>query len=197
MRCTACGAELILTNVVPDDTVAVRSLDAVSQSIGYCSSKLVVRLTDCSSNLRRETMLAPQALALPQQRGSLVFHGLSYEYIAGRLPEVAPEIASGRVIVVHLGSGASMRALAGGRSIESTMGFTALDGLPTGTRPGQVDPGVVLYLIEQKGMSAAEVQKLFYYECGLKGLSGINDREVVSLVKRRICSRILRLCRSA
>ena len=103
------------------------------------------------------------------------FHGLSYEYIAGRLPEVAPEIASGRVIVAHLGSGASMCALAGGRSIESTMGFTALDGLPMGTRPGQIDPGVLLYLIGQKGMSAAEVQQLFYHECGLKGLSGISN----------------------
>jgi acetate kinase len=103
------------------------------------------------------------------------FHGLSYEYIAGRLPEVAPDIASGRVIVAHLGSGASMCAFAGGRSIESTMGFTALDGLPMGTRPGQIDPGVVLYLVEQKGMSAAEVQELFYHECGLKGLSGISN----------------------
>jgi acetate kinase len=103
------------------------------------------------------------------------FHGLSYEYIAGRLPEVAPEIASGRVIVAHLGSGASLCALAGGRSVESTMGFTALDGLPMGTRPGQIDPGVVLYLIEQKGMSAAEVQQLLYHECGLKGLSGISN----------------------
>ena len=103
------------------------------------------------------------------------FHGLSYEYIAGQLPEVAAEIASGRVIVAHLGSGASMCALAGGRSIESTMGFTAIDGLPMGTRPGQIDPGVVLYLIEQKGMSAAEVQELFYHECGLKGLSGISN----------------------
>jgi acetate kinase len=79
------------------------------------------------------------------------------------------------VIVAHLGSGASMCALAGGRSVESTMGFTALDGLPMGTRPGQIDPGVLLYLVEQKGMSAAEVQMLLYHECGLKGLSGISN----------------------
>jgi acetate kinase len=103
------------------------------------------------------------------------FHGLSYEFIAGRLPQVAPEIAAGRVIVAHLGSGASMCALAGGRSVESTMGFTALDGLPMGTRPGQIDPGVVLYLIAEKGMTAAQVQDLFYGECGLKGLSGISN----------------------
>jgi acetate kinase len=103
------------------------------------------------------------------------FHGLSYEYIASRLPQVAPEIARGRVIVAHLGSGASMCALANGRSVESTMGFTALDGLPMGTRPGQIDPGVVLYLIEQKGMSVAAVQDFLYRECGLKGLSGISN----------------------
>jgi acetate kinase len=103
------------------------------------------------------------------------FHGLSYEYIADRLPQVAPQVAKGRVIVAHLGSGASMCALKNGRSVESTLGFTALDGLPMGTRPGQLDPGVVLYLIDQKGMTAAEVQRLLYNECGLKGLSGISN----------------------
>jgi acetate kinase len=103
------------------------------------------------------------------------FHGLSYEYIAQRLPDVAPAVARGRVIVAHLGSGASMCALACGRSVESSFGFTALDGLPMGTRPGQLDPGVVLYLIDQKKMSAADVQHLFYHESGLKGLSGISN----------------------
>jgi acetate kinase len=100
------------------------------------------------------------------------FHGLSYEYVAKRLQQIVPDIAARRVIVAHLGSGASMCALSRGRSVESTMGFTALDGLPMGTRPGQLDPGVVLYLIEQKHMSAAAVQKMLYGECGLKGLSG-------------------------
>ncbi len=103
------------------------------------------------------------------------FHGLSYEYIAGRLRELAPGIAHGKVIAAHLGNGASMCAMAAGKSVESTMGFTALDGLPMGTRCGQVDPGVVLYLIEQKGMSAHEVQHLLYHDCGLKGLSGIGN----------------------
>jgi acetate kinase len=103
------------------------------------------------------------------------FHGLSYEFVASSLPQVAPKIAAGRVIVAHLGSGASMCALRGGRSIESTMGFTALDGLPMGTRPGQIDPGVVLYLVAEKRMTAAQVQDLFYRECGLKGLSGISN----------------------
>jgi acetate kinase len=103
------------------------------------------------------------------------FHGLSYEYIAQALPEVAPEIAGGRVIVAHLGSGASMCALKEGRSVESTMGFTALDGLAMGTRCGQIDPGVVLYLITEKGMSASNVQSFLYRDCGLKGLSGISN----------------------
>lgn len=103
------------------------------------------------------------------------FHGLSYEYVAERLPDVAPEIAGGRVIVAHLGSGASMCAMLGGRSVESTMGFTALDGLPMGTRPGQLDPGVVLHLIEERGMTAAEVTRFLYHGAGLKGLSGVSN----------------------
>ncbi len=103
------------------------------------------------------------------------FHGLSYEYIAGALLQVAPDIASKRVIVAHLGSGASMCALSNSRSIESSMGFTALDGLPMGTRPGQIDPGVVLYLISEKGMAPTDVQNFLYRECGLKGLSGVSN----------------------
>jgi acetate kinase len=103
------------------------------------------------------------------------FHGLSYEYVAKTLLQVAPETAKGRMIVAHLGSGASMCALKGGRSIESTMGFTALDGLPMGTRPGQIDPGVVLYLISEKGMSPSNAQSFLYRNCGLKGLSGISN----------------------
>jgi acetate kinase len=103
------------------------------------------------------------------------FHGLSYEYIARTLPGVAPDIAKGRVIVAHLGSGASMCALKDGRSVESTMGFTALDGVPMGTRPGQIDPGVVLYLLTEKGMPAAKAQDFLYRDCGLKGLSGVSN----------------------
>jgi acetate kinase len=103
------------------------------------------------------------------------FHGLSYEYVAGRLHEVAPEIAEKHVIVAHLGSGASMCALSGGKSVESTMGFTALDGLPMGTRPGQIDPGVLLYLLTEKGMDPEDLEDLLYRESGLKGLSGISN----------------------
>lgn len=103
------------------------------------------------------------------------FHGLSYEYVSERLRDTFPSQAAGRVVIAHLGSGASMCALLDGHSIESTMGFTALDGLPMGTRPGQLDPGVVLHLIMQKGMSAETVSKLLYHEAGLKGLSGISN----------------------
>jgi len=103
------------------------------------------------------------------------FHGLSYEYIARTLPKVAPDIAAGRVIVAHLGSGASMCALKSGRSVESTMGFTALDGLPMGTRPGQIDPGVVLYLLSEKRMEPGKLQDFLYRDCGLKGLSGVSN----------------------
>jgi acetate kinase len=103
------------------------------------------------------------------------FHGLSYEYIARRLGEVVPGIAEGRVVVAHLGSGASMCAIVAGKSVESTMGFTALDGLPMGTRPGQLDAGVVLYLMTEKGMDAKAIERFLYNECGLKGLSGFSN----------------------
>jgi acetate kinase len=103
------------------------------------------------------------------------FHGLSYEYVAQRLAEVDADAARGRAIVAHLGSGASMCALREGRSLASSMGFTALDGLPMGTRPGQLDAGVVLYLMSEKGMSAKAIEHFLYFDCGLKGLSGISN----------------------
>lgn len=103
------------------------------------------------------------------------FHGLSYEYIARRMRVIAPELASGRMIVAHLGNGASMCAIKDGRSVTSTMGFTALDGLPMGTRCGQLDPGVILYLMAEKKMNAEEISDLLYRQSGLKGLSGISN----------------------
>lgn len=108
------------------------------------------------------------------------FHGLSYEYIAATLPAIAPEIAGGRVVVAHLGSGASMCAIDNGRSVGSSMGFTALDGLLMGTRPGNMDPGIVLYLLQQEGLSAKQIEDLLYKRSGLLGLSGIgNDMRVL------------------
>jgi acetate kinase len=111
------------------------------------------------------------------------FHGLSYEYIASVLPRIAPEIANGRVIVAHLGSGASMCALREGHSVESTLGFTALDGLCMGTRPGALDPGVVLHLFQGLKLSAQEVESLLYKKSGLLGISGISN-DIRELLKR-------------
>jgi acetate kinase len=102
------------------------------------------------------------------------FHGLSYEYIASVLPERAPEIAEGRVVVAHLGNGCSACAMRAGVSVATTMGFTALDGLPMGTRCGELDAGVVLHLIQQKGMSAQELVDLLYRRSGMLGLSGVS-----------------------
>jgi acetate kinase len=103
------------------------------------------------------------------------FHGLSYEYICAHLKQHHPDAFGGRVIVAHLGNGASMCAINNGQSIGSTMGFTALDGLPMGTRCGQLDPGVVLYLLTAKGMSPDQISDLLYKQSGLKGLSGISQ----------------------
>ncbi|WP_170337060.1 acetate/propionate family kinase [Ruegeria arenilitoris] len=103
------------------------------------------------------------------------FHGLSYDYISNHMAKTAPLLHSGRVIVAHLGNGASMCGMISGRSVGSSMGFSALDGLPMGTRCGQLDPGVVLYLMEQKGMSAAQITQLLYRESGLLGMSGLSN----------------------
>jgi acetate kinase len=103
------------------------------------------------------------------------FHGLSYEYIASRLPEVDAVAAAGRTVVLHLGNGASMCAMLACRSMASTMGFTAVEGLPMGTRCGSVDPGVILYLMDVRGMDARAVEKLIYSESGLLGVSGVSS----------------------
>jgi acetate kinase len=100
------------------------------------------------------------------------FHGLSYQFIAGRLRAVAPGLAAGRVIVAHLGSGASLCAMRDGRSVDTTMGMTALDGVMMGTRPGRLDPGVVLWLLQARGMDAGAVEDLLYHHAGLLGVSG-------------------------
>jgi acetate kinase len=103
------------------------------------------------------------------------FHGLSYEYIASVLSDIDPRAAAGRSVVLHLGNGASMCALEAGRSIASTMGFTAVEGLPMGTRSGSLDPGVILYLMDQKGMDARAIESLIYNQSGLLGVSGVSS----------------------
>jgi len=121
-----------------------------------------------------------QAFALPAsitERGvrRYGFHGLSYEYIASALPAIDAKAAAGRVVVAHLGNGASMCAIKAGRSVASTMGFTAVDGLPMGTRCGSLDPGVMLYLIDELKMDARAIEKLIYQQSGLLGVSGISS----------------------
>jgi len=103
------------------------------------------------------------------------FHGLSYEYIAARLPEFDRRAAEGRTIVAHLGNGASLCALNAGRSVGTTMGFSTLDGLVMGTRPGWLDPGVLLYLMREKGYDTPRLERLLYDECGLLGVSSLSS----------------------
>lgn len=103
------------------------------------------------------------------------FHGLSYEYVASRLPHVDAHSAKGRTVVMHLGNGSSMCALQGGRSVASTMGFTALDGLPMGTRCGNIDAGVLIWLMDQRGLNARQIEHLLYSESGLLGVSGLSS----------------------
>ncbi|MDS4031572.1 MAG: acetate/propionate family kinase, partial [Candidatus Contendobacter sp.] len=121
-----------------------------------------------------------QAFALPPEiteRGvrRYGFHGLSYEYIASVLPEYDARAAAGRTVVLHLGNGASMAAIRAGKSVASTMGFTAVDGLPMGTRSGNLDPGVVLYLMDELQMDARAIEKLLYQQSGLLGVSGLSS----------------------
>jgi acetate kinase len=103
------------------------------------------------------------------------FHGLSYEYVASVLPGIDARAATGRTIVLHLGNGASMCALQGGRSVATTMGFTALEGLPMGTRTGSLDPGVLLFLFDEMKLGVRDVERLLYHESGLLGLSGLSS----------------------
>ena len=128
---------------------------------------------------RRQPEVA-QAFALPPEiteRGvrRYGFHGLSYEYIASVLPQVDARAAAGRTVVLHLGNGASMCAIHNGKSMASTMGFTAMDGLPMGTRCGNLDPGVVLYLVDELKMDARAIEKLLYQQSGLLGVSGLSS----------------------
>src|SRR5262245_20935168 len=118
------------------------------------------------------------------------FHGLSYEYVASMLPRVAPEIARGRVIIAHLGSGASLCALKDGKSVDSSFGFTALDGLCMGTRPGALDPGVILYLLQTLGMTVKEVETILYKRSGLLGISGVSNDMRDLLVSREPRARL-------
>jgi acetate kinase len=130
--------------------------------------------------MHRTNPLLERMFALPRELDEAGvrrygFHGLSYEYVAGVLPRFDARAASGKTVVLHLGNGASMCALAGGRSVATTMGFTPLDGLPMGTRCGALDPGVLLYLMDQRGMDARAIESLLYERSGLLGVSGVSS----------------------
>jgi acetate kinase len=103
------------------------------------------------------------------------FHGLSYEFIAGKLREISPALAGKRTVVAHLGSGASLCAMRNGRSVDTTMGFTPLDGVMMGTRCGTIDPGILLYLQRERGVSVQELEQILYHKSGLLGVSGISS----------------------
>jgi acetate kinase len=153
----------------PHNIAAIRAIAAVAPTVPQ------VACFDTAFH-RSEPPLV-QEFALPRELTAkgvrrYGFHGLSYEYVVSALPLIAPECAYGKVIVAHLGNGASMCAIAAGRSVATTMGFSVVDGLPMGTRTGTLDPGVILYLLEHQGMNAQEIQQLIYERSGLLGVSG-------------------------
>ena len=153
------------------------NLTAIRAIRGAAPDLLQVACFDTAFHAGRDPLA--QLMALPyeyyeQGVRRYGFHGLSYAYIARRLRQVAPDLADGRVIVAHLGNGASLCAMRGGKSVDSTMGLTALDGMPMGTRCGSIDPGAVLYLAAQ-GMGADAIQSMLYGQSGLKGISGISS----------------------
>jgi acetate kinase len=124
---------------------------------------------------RRCPGIRPAARADGSRRPRYGFHGLSYDYIVTRLGETEPELARARLIIAHLGNGASLCAITDGRSVASTMGFTAVDGLMMGTRTGALDPGVLLYLMQERGMDAKAIEDLLYRRSGLLGVSGMSS----------------------
>jgi acetate kinase len=156
----------------PHNLAAVRAVAQVAPALAQVA---------CFDTAFHQTQPAvAQAFALPRRFGDegirrYGFHGLSYEYIASVLASEDRKVAQGRTIVAHLGSGASLCAMQDGRSVATTMGFTALDGLVMGTRCGAIDPGVLLYLLDRRGMAIDAVQRLLYEECGLLGVSGVSS----------------------
>jgi acetate kinase len=152
----------------------IAAIDAVSERLPQ-----VPQVACFDTSFHRTAPPVASVVPLPRELCGNVqrygFHGLSYEYIASVLPKVAPDIASGRVIVAHLGSGASLCAMVKGRSVDHTFGFTALDGLCMGTRPGAIDPGVILYLIQALGLPPKEIETVLYRKSGLLGISGISS----------------------
>ncbi len=156
----------------PHNIAAIRAVSAIAPKVPQvaCFDTAFHR----SESPLAQEFAVPRALTAKGVR-RYGFHGLSYEYIKSVLPQVAPECASGKLIVAHLGNGASMCAIATGRSIATTMSFTPVDGLPMGTRTGALDPGVILYLLQHEGLDAEAIEHLIYEESGLLGVSGLSS----------------------
>ncbi len=181
------GSPVVVTPAILDELRKLEPLAPLHQPYNLGAIDAVAqRLPDVpqvacfDTSFHRGQPAVAELVPLPAdlRRGGLQrygFHGLSYEYIASVLPDIAPAVASGRVIIAHLGSGASLCALRDRHSVDSSLGFTALDGLCMGTRPGALDPGVVLYLFQGLGMSAQEVETVLYKRSGLLGISGISN----------------------
>ena len=168
----------------PHNLAAIRAIAAVSPTLPQVA---------CFDTAFHHALPRPaQSFALPHQLSETGirrygFHGLSYEYVASALKQRTPEVAAGRVVVAHLGAGASMCAMLAGRSVDTTMSFTALDGLPMGTRCGALDPGLILYLLRERGVNADEIEDLLYHRSGLLGVSGLTSdmRQLLESDERR------------
>lgn len=169
------------------------NLDAIEWFMGRMPSAPQVACFDTAFHRGRPAVASVVALPRELCQAGIErygFHGLSYEHIASVLPEIAPEVSEGRVIVAHLGSGASLCALRQRSSVDTTMGFSTLDGLCMGTRPGSLDPGVVLYLLQSMGLSIQQVEDLLYRQSGLLGISGISSDMRDLLVREEHAARL-------
>ena len=166
----------------PHNLAAVRALQRVAPELPQVACFDTAFHTTCPPLAQRFALPRDVHDAGVRRYG---FHGLSYEFIAGRLPEVDPRAAAGRTIAMHLGNGASMCALRQGRSIDTSMGFTALDGLMMGTRCGSLDAGAVLWLLDERGMDARAIERLLYQQSGLLGVSGESADMRVLLASER------------
>lgn len=156
----------------PHNIAAIRAMSAFTSSVPQVAC-FDTAFHHSEPRLAQEFAL-PRALTAKGVR-RYGFHGLSYEYIVSALPGIAPSYAAGKIVVAHLGNGASMCAIDAGRSIATTMGFTALDGLPMGTRTGSIDPGVILYLLQHEGMDSGQIERLLYEQSGLLGVSAMSS----------------------
>jgi acetate kinase len=181
------AAPLLLTDQVVDKLATLIPLAPLHQPHNLAPIRAILashpslpQVACFDTAFHRSQPRLAQAFAIPKKYSEAGirrygFHGISYAYVAGRLKAIAPDMAAGRVIIAHLGNGASLCAVKDGRSVASTMGFTAVDGLMMGTRCGAIDPGVLIHLIEHYGLGARELEDLIYRRSGLLGVSGISS----------------------